>query len=748
MIRSFFILLFLFTIGNAFCQIKEIQLSHDPGFYQNPFYLKITTPNSGDIVYSYQNKFNRRSSVFPDSLLIDRTTSISFELRDRDSIFPIGSFSYFIGFNTDFKVVSMSIDDDYLFDTYKGIYVNGSPAYYDTIDKRMKRVNFNRGWERRLFVEVFDESKNRIINQTAGVKIFGGMTKYYPEKSLRIIAREEYGDNRFDADIFSEGKRKYKQFILRHSGNDYDELRFRDALLTSFARESGLDVQFSSPCHLFVNSEYWGVYNLREKINKYFIDNHYDIGTKGIDILQGYNTVEEGSDIAYKQLLDFIKKHDISLSENYSHVKKLMDVRNFMNFWIHQIYYGNHDARGNIRFWRSDSLDGRFRWILYDTDLSFIASRYRENTLKDFTSSTQTDWYNPRWATFLLRNLLLNEEFKKDFIHQYCFVLNTTLNKDNVLDRINSFIEIYEDEMILHFNDRKKFRRYKGSIKRWNKEISYVKLFAENRNSYSLKHLKDAFDLEDSYYLSLNISNSDHGKTFLNKNEIIDSLFIGKFYDKSPLPSGWEDSLIFAGERDTVSINISFIKNQNSSFDVIFNQIDYTNNCVELFNNQNEDILMNDWKILHDNNVFTIPSLTIPAKGFAVLHASMLDVVIDSVEYYNIPFDMDRFSGSLFLYDDLERLVDTVQYSHQDNSTISYTRNIPFDSLKNISSSWIHNYDLSIGYHNDFYTNFMSLEIEEKTEENKKINLGILYSIGVAALSLSLFFLIKDRLNI
>ena len=43
------------------------------------------------------------------------------------------------------------------------------------------------------------------------------------------------------------------------------EIQDLKTLFVSLAQESDLDVQKSSPCHLFVNSEYWGVYNIREK---------------------------------------------------------------------------------------------------------------------------------------------------------------------------------------------------------------------------------------------------------------------------------------------------------------------------------------------------------------------------------------------------------------------------------------------------------------------------------------------------
>ena len=59
------------------------------------------------------------------------------------------------------------------------------------------------------------------------------MTKYYPEKSLRVIFRNIYDSTVTHAFLFDSGSKKYKQFILRHSGNDYRNTRFKDAFLTS-----------------------------------------------------------------------------------------------------------------------------------------------------------------------------------------------------------------------------------------------------------------------------------------------------------------------------------------------------------------------------------------------------------------------------------------------------------------------------------------------------------------------------------
>jgi len=562
-------LLFIISFTSSLSQSNVI-FSHEAGFYNEPFYLKLNV-EKGELFYFDENNIYKDIKAFPDSLLIDKTNTISLLVSHADSVHKLGSFSYFIEFNTSFKVVSISIDNDFLFDTYKGIYVKGPRAYFDTVSNHYRNVNWERKWERENYIEIFNEKGDRIVSQSSGLRIFGGMTKYYHEKSLRVIARSQYGLSRFDADIFNKGKKKYKQFILRHSGNDYRKSRFKDAFTTSLSSESGLDVQASSPCHLFVNSEYWGVYNIREKINRYYIDNKYNCGIESIDILQGYKTVDAGTDEDYVSLLSYVKKNNISVEENYHKVQEMMDTRNFINFWIHQIYYSNHDVRGNIRFWKSDSLDGKFRWIVYDTDLGFGASRAKSNILKDFTNQRMTDWYNPNWATFLLRNLLENESFKKDFILQSSFLLSSTLSTKHIHQRIDEFKNLYNDEMKVHFSERKKFQSYQGNYKNWEKSIDNLKYFAEKRDEYSFLHLEDKFELDLPYFLDIKIENSENGKVLLNNNILTKHKFTGQFFSEYKLPfkmipnlgysaNGYTDSVINADKGDTISITIKFIK--------------------------------------------------------------------------------------------------------------------------------------------------------------------------------------------
>ena len=749
---SKWISIFLMFFCSFLYSQQQIEFSHEAGFYDTPFYLKLNIAE-GELVYFEENNVDKDRKVFPDSLLINKTSIISLLISNADSIHRLGSFSYFIGFNTNFKVVSISIDNDFLFNTYKGIYVKGPRAYIDTVSNRYRNVNWAKRWERENFVEVFNETGDRIVSQDAGIRIFGGLSRYSPEKSLRVIARRKYGISRFDANLFNQGKKKYKQFILRTSGNDYKKSRFKDALATSLASESGLDVQESSPAHLFVNSEYWGVYNIREKVNKYYINNHFNCGTQGIDILQGRKTVDEGTVFDYTKLLRFVQNKNLNISSNYLEVQKMMDTRNFINFWIHQIFYANHDARGNIRFWKSDSLDGKFRWIVYDTDLGFGVSRVQSDLLKDFTNKRMTDWYNPRWATFLLRTLLKNEEFKKDFIQQSSFILSSTLSTKHTLERLNEFKNLYDDEMKIHFKYRKRFQNYQGNYKKWEKSIKRMHYFFEERDEFSLLHLESKFDLNKPYYLDMKIENYNNGKVSLNNNEVKSESFFGSFYSEFALPIniesdigysyiGYLDDTIKGKSGDTLNLTIKFAEKKPSERDVIINEINYVDDCLEIYNREKNDVNLSGWIILDKNkNRYMIDNLILKRERFAIFHFSDTINRIDSVEYRKIGFRLSSSDEEVLLYDNENHLVDRINYEIVESKKV-YARNIPFKEFDGIKLDWENVEKSTIGFHNKTYTDLLEAITSRELKErgNRRFRRIGIVSLVIAILIPTLYF--------
>jgi hypothetical protein len=627
-------------------------------------------------------------------MLIDRTTVFCLS-QDTTSSNNTECYSYFINWKTKFKTISIALDDDELYHPVTGLYVNGPNAWFDSVAGHMRSANYVKGWEKPIHIEFFDANGTRLDAQNAGISIFGGNTRFYPEKSLRVIARKKYDDSRFDFDVFGLGKKKYKHLVLRHSGNDYRQTRFKDAFATTVARKSGLDVQANCGAHLFVNAEYWGVYNIREKINARFLAQNHQIPEEGIDLIQGYKTIEEGSAMYYDYLLQFVTENDLANPENYLVLDALMDRENFANFWIHQLFYANNDARGNIRFWRSDYYDGRFRWIVYDTDLGLFAGKNAHNTIGKFTSDTQTEWYNPEWATLLLRKLLLNNEFRNYFINQACYLIGTTLSETELLQEINSFEERYRPEMELHFGKRKRFQEYQGSMHKWQQHVNELKQFCSSRQPYFLSHLKQKFDLDSTFQLKLDIKGWANGKVTLNGNVLLDSLLEATFFSAVPVPVSASPSLgfslssevpklIHSSMKDTLLLTIQFVENPKSDRILGFTEFDFERDAIELEILDSITTCLNGWHLKTGSSEFTIHS-EITSSDVVVL-ANLTPTSTFQNRETLVPFNI-KAKQKIELYDDAERLVCSIELP-QKLKTRFYSLETRTDSLGARIQEW------------------------------------------------------------
>ena len=189
-------------------------------------------------------------------------------------------------------------------------------------------------WERPVHVEIFSTSGESLLSQNAGMRIHGASIRHYPQKSLRLYADDWYGDtDRFTTDILSgqasslknKNTAQYKNLLLRNTGNNRNFPHFRDALMHNLLVDSTVDTAAYRPVNVFINGEYWGIHALREHLNEQYISTHYDLPLEDIAILernaQLYFGVE-GDQENYLDLLEFIRKNDISQPDIYRAVSE------------------------------------------------------------------------------------------------------------------------------------------------------------------------------------------------------------------------------------------------------------------------------------------------------------------------------------------------------------------------------------------------------------------------------------------
>ncbi len=608
--------------------------------------------------------------------------------------------SYLFDYAGELPVVSLSTNPEHFWDNDSGIYVLGPNA---SSEFPYFGANFWQDWERPIHIEMFEPDGELAFSIDAGVKIYGNYSRAYPQKSLTIFARGAYGSTAINYQVFPEKDiESFEAIVLRNSGNDFDNTHFRDGLVSILADRAGVTTQAFRPAVVYLNGEYWGIQNIREKINEHFIASHFPIDPDNIDMLEGDNRVIHGDPEHYLDLLNFIETNDMSDPINYDVITSAMNVDNFIKYNITQIFVDNWDWPGNnIKYWRSRAPSGRWRWILFDADFAFglfTPNGYAHNMLEFATNPdgpSQTIWGwdpwwpNPPWSTFLLRSLLDNESFKNDFINYFADHLNTTFQPDEILSIVDNITGELAGEMPVHTS------RWNLNLASWYNNVNALRNFIFYRNAFMWSHIQSYFNLAGTYQLYLDM---DGGSGSININSIKAYNFPwqGLYFDQIPIqiqavPApgfqfvGWAElnttsNSITVTSAINTTLTAIFEPAISDSADIVINEINYnsaddydTKDWVELTNNGSSAINLSGWEFKdeNDSHVFIIPEQTILENGAFIILAE--DTAVFNGFYPesgavigNLDFGLSGGGELIRLYNGNGVLIDQVLYDDSD----------------------------------------------------------------------------------
>lgn len=525
--KNVYTLLLLVFFCVSFAQ--EIVVSPSPGVHAGLREITFTIPNSIKAHYTTGGKYpSRRSARLPEKISVSKNTVLRIASYDQENKRKDTSFSFFIEQDHELPVVSIITEPENFFDYNRGIYVKGCCA--DSIDP-YEGANFWKNWERKINVTFFEPDGTVGFSQDAGVKIFGGYSVGRPQKSLAIIARKAYGNNRFEYPIFPNLKiDEYKSFLLRNAGSDMQEAHVRDVFATQLVKNTGIDIQEYRPAVTYINGEYWGIYNMREKINEHYINAHYDIDKDSLIIMRHRNDRQHGSVKPYRNLISYLSRNRLTNKESLDYVSNKMDVDNYILYNICETYTANGDAGGNIRYFKGVNPDTKWRWVFYDLDMGLNISnnrQYKQNTIHDFTKVSGEIWPNPAWSTLIIRKILENDSLKHLYINQFSDLLNTNFSVEYASKTLDRLLKDVESEIDAHL------KRWRISRTRYDSSVENIRLFIKERPTYLRKYLREQFLLESAVDVKV-IVKSNEGKCVLNTLNLEDT-FTGKYYKNIPI---------------------------------------------------------------------------------------------------------------------------------------------------------------------------------------------------------------------
>ena len=210
-----------------------------------------------------------------------------------------------------------------MFDYENGIYIPGRRHDDDGWAWWPHGNYHNRGieWEREMHISYFQENGELVLDTDAGMRMRGLGSTSNPQKSFNVYFRNDYGLKVANLSLFPDSaSEKFKRLTFRNSGHDFLQTHFKDALLQRIAEPLDLDLQAFKPAILYINGEYWGIHNIREKYDEHHFNYQYGVDPDEVNVLGICGEIEEGENSEYLELLTYLNDHDLDDQENYDYV--------------------------------------------------------------------------------------------------------------------------------------------------------------------------------------------------------------------------------------------------------------------------------------------------------------------------------------------------------------------------------------------------------------------------------------------
>ena len=523
--------------------------------------LDATVPNTLSPIYSSAINIAEntvvRARIFQDNFIPSRTSSRTFITSNTHSL----------------PIVTLVSEPDNFFDAQQGIYIYGPEENYED-ELPFFGANFWQDWERDVHFSFYEPSGELGVALDAGVKIFGAWSRANNQRSLSIFARSRYGFGKLEYPLFPElNYQKFESIVLRNAGNDWIETNMRDVMATSLMDGSGLETQAYRPVAVYLNGEYWGFYNIREKVNEHFLDDKIDVDKSEINLLVTNGEVSEGSNESYNELIDYVRNNSLAVQSNFDYVANQIDVDNLITYLVAQIYFDNWDWPGNnMKFWNSPST--KWRWILYDTDFAFGAwnnTAYNKDTLSFALEENGPGWPNPPWSTLLFRKLVENNQFRNQFINQFADEFNSRFTTDSVRQHIDAIADSMEPEMENHFQ-----RWGEGkTVSDWQWQVDGLRSFSDNRLPFLKSYIRNYFGISGLYQLNIAINNIAGGSVTLNSLQLSSANWQGQYFNDIPVsltavPNAGYVFSHWQGDIDNANSTVELSRSSSTSLEAVF----------------------------------------------------------------------------------------------------------------------------------------------------------------------------------
>lgn len=476
--------------------------------------------------------------------------------------------TYFIGNNikeayNGCAVMSIVTDPDNLLDGKTGIYVLGdayNSLYYPGDKELEEYANFmqhGQEWERSSYMEFFNGEDTADVSLGVGIRIHGGYSRRNQQKSINVYFREDYDYGTKNLKgyelIPDSGKNKYKNVMLRNGGNDADITKFQDVFIQSMVTDKNFTTQAARPCMLYLNGEYWGLYNLTEKYSDKYLEEQFDVNNKNVIVYKDME-IDEGEDLdpdgnALKELLA-LGNLDMTKEENYKKFQDMVDIDSYIDYYATEVYICNNDwwsgtndetPNNNIEFWKvadpsqedasNPYADGKWRYMLFDTEWSMGIYNSNEagayyDSIKYHAMGEDNGKGDP-----VFKALMKNSDFRMRFTNALLDVRNWNFEYNRASAALDKMTAIYTPLM-----EKNRIRWNTGNV---SGGVNNMRNFLKNRPGYIFTMLENNMqELKNNERSEVNLWDNIGSSDCIKINTIVPDIsksWNGEYYRAYPI---------------------------------------------------------------------------------------------------------------------------------------------------------------------------------------------------------------------
>jgi len=598
--------------------LQEYDDNHKPkdsvlptaGFYSNLTINPLTPQKGGEIRCTFDGSFpTQNSEQITEAKQITENTVIRCSEFVNGQAMDTTTQTYFINESVSMPVVAITVNHHDMFDSTDGLYATGNLTgggigsgfgnwgnaggggnvtddNNPKCTEPCKGANFWSDKELPAHVEYFENgssTKTKNWEIDAGISIIGNWSRYKPKKSVAIkMDNDNYGDKVLKYSLFKtrpEAK-KIKSFNLRNNGNRFWTDYIGDAMMTALMEGTDVDYQRSRQVVVFYNGEYFGIHDLRERLNRNFVETNYGIDSKSINMIKITGTGLEASGTngasttEYQQLYSEVTSTNYAgeNNEKYEQIKSKLNVNSFAQYMFAEMYFHNGDwPTNNVRAWGGNGHP--FKFVAFDTDHGFGFSPGISGF--DVDGQNMFDWVlgakqsstgnggfgggfgGGMWGGMgggasagpgtMLSKLLDNPDFKRLFINNACILLNSYLTYEKVQSTVQSMMATIPSSE--RSRDEKRWPRNQSNFT-WDPTGDKLIAYAKNRSEKIKQEMVSRFDLQNE--VTVTIAASGNGKILVDGMNLPSKNYQGKFFSNNELQltaiaeggavfTGWSD---------------------------------------------------------------------------------------------------------------------------------------------------------------------------------------------------------------